>query len=727
MRTAKDMDSTMSLTDVLVAPIWAAANVFLGVGAWRVAQRLFPRDTLSNLLLHTTILSYACVLAVSMVLGAIGLLSASSLIAGVVLVTATGCLASHTIRTPGGSSGAACIVARPIDPTGWPLPNGAIWRPEWIVLLGVAACLLAGHVIVRGLLEFPEDWDSLMYHIPFIDHWLMKGSLYIPDCSRWADPANNELIGLWMVAPFSGDFLIPLNNLPATVILGLGTLTMLESLGVKPFLAYPGALLVTANYVVVRQSLDAGNDVALAAFCVAAAAYSLDYLRRPRLAALLLGAICIGVLVGIKYSAPAYAVLLWLVFTTVVLKARRKDVGRWFVAAAICVVALGCYWYVRNVWVSGTPFYPKGFTQQTDALSRMRPQNLWVSTLLGNGREEVIPLLTSAIWKMTGPGHAAAILLLPITVTWLGYSGIRDMRRQRRRGLARLCLLCLLGGCGVIVGITPYGVETTAGTLNMLRWGYSPIRFGLSFLSLAVVGVLVALQDATTTILRGGSTISFGWIAFTTTALNRWLLCIGVLSLALLQLSMPSVRGIHGDGLVAFLVATDLILVWSLLRMSRRRWPIKSRYVAIAGGLASCLLIGAISARWHNQFVGHYDRWFDTRVFSGLLNMPADKVRICACYYRYYPLFGSRRQFHVCKPESPRCLEVLARYLHDRNLNYITVANSGEPQTGSGYAAVEGWIEARPDVFSRVYGRGAITLYSVNSEGLTAILEARKL
>lgn len=68
------MDSAMSFTDVLATPVWLAANVFLGVGAWRVTQRLFPRDTLSNLLLHATILSYACVLVVGMALGAIGLL-----------------------------------------------------------------------------------------------------------------------------------------------------------------------------------------------------------------------------------------------------------------------------------------------------------------------------------------------------------------------------------------------------------------------------------------------------------------------------------------------------------------------------------------------------------------------------------------------------------------------------------------------------------------------------
>ena len=47
--------------------------------------------------------------------------------------------------------------------------------------------------IERGVLRFPTDWDSLMYHIPLIDHWLQDGSLYAPGCAVWYFPGNTKV------------------------------------------------------------------------------------------------------------------------------------------------------------------------------------------------------------------------------------------------------------------------------------------------------------------------------------------------------------------------------------------------------------------------------------------------------------------------------------------------------------------------------------------------------
>jgi hypothetical protein len=81
----------------------------------------------------------------------------------------------------------------------------------WLLVLS----FWAARVLLEGLPNFPRDFDSLMYHIPLIDHWLQAGSLYAPDCPLWYNASNNELLRLRIVAPFSGDFLVALNNVPA--------------------------------------------------------------------------------------------------------------------------------------------------------------------------------------------------------------------------------------------------------------------------------------------------------------------------------------------------------------------------------------------------------------------------------------------------------------------------------------------------------------------------------
>jgi len=47
-------------------------------------------------------------------------------------------------------------------------------------LLHLLVLLTARIVVMRGVMEFPNDWDSLKYHIPLIGLWLQTGSLYVP-------------------------------------------------------------------------------------------------------------------------------------------------------------------------------------------------------------------------------------------------------------------------------------------------------------------------------------------------------------------------------------------------------------------------------------------------------------------------------------------------------------------------------------------------------------------
>ncbi len=707
----------MSFYDFIVAPVWLAANILLVAAAWRLGRWMSGGERPLYLVLHAMVLSCACILLVSIFLGALGILSAPALIAGVALVATAGWLAvARADRRSSGtwptSAPSPVGIARRTAGRRWRF-RGLVRHRGWLLVWGVVTALYLGHVVERGLLQFPTDWDSLMYHIPFIDHWLSAHAIYVPNCARWADPANNELIGLWMVAPFSGDFLISLNNLPAAAILALGSVMLLDTLGLSVPLCHLGAMLIVSNYAVARQALDAGNDVAVAAYFVAGLAYALRYLRRRRLADFVLASLCTGILSGVKYYALGYAVLLGFLLIGAALLAGRKSLGRLLTIGTVCLMLFGGYWYLRNLWVSGTPIYPKGFTTQTDLLAQRRSATLWSSTLFGSEDLGVAPLTIQAVWKMAGPGHLMAVTIVPSAVVWLAGTGIGLLRRQRRSfaGLSRLLLAGLTIASAVVWGVTPFSVETIPGSLNMVRWGYSPVRFGLCFFALAIVALLLFVNDLTMprfVVWRRERSAGF--------RSARWLIPAMLFALSVVQLSMPLIRQLQGDMLISLLIGADIVLVGYALAQVVRSSPHVRYGLAVAALLFGSTGAGWLGEHWHRGYPEHFDRWFDTGLFSRLSQMPQHGMRISACFYRYYPFFGSRRRFWVCRPEYLTSQSALWKHVEEQRITHIVSARGGDAMTH--YAGIEEWLQSDPDVFERVDGGEVFTMYRVNATKL---------
>ncbi len=166
---------------------------------------------------------------------------------------------------------------------------------------------MAARVGGVALLNFPSDWDTLMYHLPLVDQWLRAGSLYAPDDPVWYNAANVELVGLWCVGPFSGDFLTGLTNLPALVLFAGAAVELGGELGLGRRLSHVAGLAVVSNWVVFRQSPDAKNDMAVAALFLATLLFGMRYLRLSQRGALVYAACAFGLLCGVKYYAVGYA------------------------------------------------------------------------------------------------------------------------------------------------------------------------------------------------------------------------------------------------------------------------------------------------------------------------------------------------------------------------------------------------------------------------------------
>ena len=491
------------MSDSAIAPLWLAINALLASAVFVLTRRLFPTDTRLQLFGHAVLLGYASIVAVGTVLGACGLLyswallSTATVVSGFILALSYRASAfelSARARAGGAGAGGIAVACGPSSVKPPAATLSALFGWGWGTLL--LGCV-AGHIALGGLWRFPSDWDTLMYHLPLVDHWLQAGSLYAPNGLHWYCPGNNELITLWCVAPFSGDFLYALTNLPATALLVCGSLEVSRQVGMCTVPRHFVALAVAANYVVQQQMLDVENDVAVAGLFLASLGYGFRYSATGRTPDLVLAATALGLLSGVKYYALGYAAV--AASTTIGLIVWRQGWRKGVRATGTAlggILAFGSYWYLRNLVVTGSPFYPLGAASAGDDIRAGYP-DMWATTFAGNGSADRWRLAAEAVWRMTGPCHFVAFLSFPLSAAWLLMTaGGRHVSASGTRPSATRAAVAVaaVGACGVLL-ITPFAVEDSPGSLNQLRWGYCPVRYGMCFLCLAMVGFGVLLSD----------------------------------------------------------------------------------------------------------------------------------------------------------------------------------------------------------------------------------------
>lgn len=699
-----DAVADLGIRDAAAAVVWAIATALLLASAWRFSGRVFPTDPPGTRVLHTTIVAWSVIVGAATLLGSIGVLFPAALLA---LVAAIAVLLGWK-RIPSGTE----RPGRRADRSG-------------LILWGALMGFWAGHIVLQGMLGFPTYWDSLMYHIPLVDQWLQARSLYAPCDAAWYNPGNNELVGLWLVAPFSGDFLITLNNVPAVTILILGGVELARQFDLNRPLALFTVLALVANYVVFLQITNEGNDVAVAALFLAGLGYAIRHATTGSGADLVFAAATIGLLAGVKYFALGYAFVVVASLVAAAFWARGcRPAAKAMAVSLLGGLLLGGYWYIRNSLLTGTPIYPKGFTLSTDELSQF-PEchaGLSTSTLLGNGRPEVLALTLNAVWSMAGPCHVIALVALPVSAAWLVSTGLWRPRTAPPGGASpRLALvLALLGSC-LIWSITPFGVESVPGTLDNLRGQYLPVRFGLSFLSLAVIALAIVAQD-----LGQGLGIAGGWwTGRAESALPlRVLGSVPILLLAagaMYQFFRQVVMDMAPVGFIdGVLLGGNLALLGANFTLCRMSWPGSRRWLLVASAV---VLLGSfawvadvLANHWHAGFTPYYDQMFTGNTFSVLDGRDSANTRICVLRYRYYPFFGSHRQRRVARPLRLANYEALRDYLLLHDLNLVVTQS-----TAFGlYDAPAHWIEERPEIFRRIGEDRLFTLYEVDVNELRA-------
>jgi len=699
--------------DTVAFAAWSLSSGASVTVLYRACRILFPEEARGFLVGHCIVCCWAVITICGFVLGSIRMLTPLPLLCSVPMVCVLIYGLLRVCISERGGNGSKYVHTQTA-------PRAS--TPSTTLLWQFIGTFWLSHVVVDGLLRFPSEWDDLMYHLPTVDGYLQAKSLIAPDSPRWSDPGNNEIIALWFVAPYSGDFLYCLTNLPATILLAWSGLEISRLTGVSPIIRHIGAIAIVTNYVVLRQLVTVSNDVAVAALFLATLVYAIRFAQLGRLGDLVFGAICLGLLAGVKYYALGYAAVSGATFILLILRRMGCSLtARAAVILALGLILFGGYWYLRNWIIGGSPFFPLFRPSIAEQIDGHYP-SIWATTFVGNGRPEVLPLAMDAINSLCGSFHLMAAVTAPVTIIWLVIFGqVRGLRRRisAEHYAARLALAAATLGACAVIAVTPYAVEDSPGTLNQLQWKYCPVRYGLCFLSLSVLACCVALYDVSrllqtapaTSVDRSiSSTVAISRMG-TGRALDMMSRLFGsafpyLLGALLLIQCTQQLLVSDADIIDCLLIATNAMLLRFnfLLVAGLRRTCRLTLECFLWLSLAFCLAagIGHLSRRWHAGFVLYYDRILgDGAIGYVTQGFPPGTV-ICVLDQLPYPFYGSSRQIRVCQPMVMRRTHShWKEYLQSRQIQVIIVNIHLQPDWRE-WTSVGPWLHGDPYLYRRI-------------------------
>ena len=349
------------------------ANVAVATGAASGVAALRLRGGLDRAL-GFAILVLAQIVATLLVAGAL----VHRLETGVVLSVAGGLAAALVVvwSVTGGRVRRSATRHRRVEPT---LPKG--WhrarRHPWECTVGLlAAVALAWRTFVAYVLP-PYDYDGMWYHLTTVAGWLQTGDFSRDPLNLWSAvfPANGELVFAWPVLLTGNDTWV--NGVQVGfVVLGAVAVAGLARLvgATTPLAAVAGALFALTP-VVLAQATTNYVDVAIASTFLASLYFVVRFAQagdgsvplpttRPATVLLLPAGLAGGFALGTKGAGIVYVGALAgvLVVGLAMHRVRRGTSWRAVMVAvasfAVPVLAVGGFWYARNLVDHDNPLYP---------------------------------------------------------------------------------------------------------------------------------------------------------------------------------------------------------------------------------------------------------------------------------------------------------------------------------------------------------------------------------
>jgi hypothetical protein len=334
------------------------------------------------------------------------------------------------------------------------------WRdhPRWLKLL-------VGVATVFGLVRFafliwalpPFIWDSLVYHLTNVGQWIHQGriELFLTSSERVYSPANYEVFATWFGVFIHHDLVIEASGLPAYLLGGLSVFAITRGLGGRQqaatvatiaYLSAPAFLFAVTNtkndpYVagvyllcvaILLNIFPITNDtttkkpVGMFMIFIASVLFALG--TKTYMAHIFTGLVFLGVVEFIRNRASDRMASLRQKIT-----AEMADSGtyaKWiFLGLLVSAMFLGSYWYLRNLSLKGTPFYPYSVRVEGTTMLEgegntfdLSPENFYYNlqafaSKFGDKQYRIVPDLSNTTgwgWVIYGMGLVACIWAMAV-------------------------------------------------------------------------------------------------------------------------------------------------------------------------------------------------------------------------------------------------------------------------------------------------------------------------
>ncbi len=307
--------------------------------------------------------------------------------------------------------------------------------------LGIAALGLA--VAAAAWLPIWQ-WDSIGYHLPFVNFTLQAGSLAgVPRDAPYLGsyPHAIELIFLAERMLLPDDRLLDLGQIPLALAGAAALAALARREGASRATSIAAGALWIALPAVFLQMPSNYVDVGSAAYLLLAIYWVSS---PPDPAAVLLAGLALGLYLGSKANAPIAVAVLggWLA-----VRAARAGRGAAILGAAFVALATGGESYVRNLLVHRNPIWPVAL-----ALGRLKlPGEHTLPELLAAGANAPhltgpLPLRLLRSWTALLPPHPMVDMRIggfgPLFLLVLPAGMLGLWRRRRRLAAPILATLC---------------------------------------------------------------------------------------------------------------------------------------------------------------------------------------------------------------------------------------------------------------------------------------------
>ncbi|MCI0350018.1 MAG: hypothetical protein L0Z53_11395, partial [Acidobacteriales bacterium] len=173
-------------------------------------------------------------------------------------------------------------------------------------------------------------------------------------------------------------------------------------------------------------------------------------------------------------------------------------------------------------------------------------------------------------------------------------------------------------------------------------------------------------------------------------------------------------KRLHMDWLGNLAVAGNILLTCVCLYLTRANWPWLRVPLAV-GVTAFVLVAGAWSAhcleqRWHDGYAGAYARFVRVAPSSSG-QQKSDRAEICVLQHRYYPFFGSRRQWRVCQPVRIKSPAWLLEYLKRKQVSWVVVHAGADHPGWNQFGQFERCVLLFPERFRQVHAQSGWRLF----------------